>query len=41
MRIVVEPLLVSHFGDAIIDDVFYRYKEIIYDHISKENTQFI
>ena len=41
MRIVVEPLLVSHFGDAIIDEVFYRYKEIISDHISKENTQFI
>ncbi|KAK7839485.1 salicylate carboxymethyltransferase [Quercus suber] len=41
MRAVVEPLLISHFGDAIIDEVFCRYKEIISDHISKENTQFI
>ncbi|KAM3756752.1 hypothetical protein ACB098_02G136200 [Castanea mollissima] len=41
MRAVAEPLLVSHFGDAIIDEVFHRYKEIISDHISKEKTQFI
>ena len=41
MRAVVEPLLVTHFGDAIIDEVFHRYGKIIDDRISKEKTQFI
>jgi hypothetical protein len=41
MRAVAEPLLVSHFGDAIIEEVFRRYREIIADRISKEKTQFI
>nr|UMB49612.1 salicylic acid methyltransferase [Morella cerifera] len=41
MRAVAEPLLVSHFGDAIVEEVFRRYREILSDRISKENTQFI
>ncbi|KAM4097970.1 hypothetical protein ACJW30_07G041700 [Castanea mollissima] len=41
MRVVVESMLVSHFGDTIIDEVFLRYGKIIADHISKENCQFI
>ena len=41
MRAVFEPLLVTHFGDAIIDEVFHRYGKIIDDRISKEKTQFI
>ncbi len=41
IRAVAEPLLVSHFGDAIIDEVFRRYKEITDDRMSKEKTQFI
>lgn len=41
MRAVAEPLLVSQFGEAIIDRVFQRYREIIADRISKENTHFI
>ena len=41
MRAVAEPLLVSHFGDAIIEEVFRRYREILSDRISKENAQFI
>ncbi|XP_059434191.1 S-adenosyl-L-methionine:benzoic acid/salicylic acid carboxyl methyltransferase 2-like [Corylus avellana] len=40
MRAVAEPLLVTHFGDAIIEEVFCRYKEILSDRISKEKTQF-
>ncbi|CAK7339616.1 unnamed protein product [Dovyalis caffra] len=41
MRAVAEPLLVSHFGEAIIDEVFSRYTEIVADRISKEKTEFV
>ncbi|XP_057499269.1 S-adenosyl-L-methionine:benzoic acid/salicylic acid carboxyl methyltransferase 3-like [Actinidia eriantha] len=40
MRAVAEPLLASHFGEAIIDEVFRRYKEIITDRMAKETTEF-
>ena len=40
MRAVAEPLLASHFGEAIIDEVFRRYKEIITDRMAKEKTEF-
>ncbi|GLT80048.1 hypothetical protein SLA2020_515110 [Shorea laevis] len=41
MRAVAEPLLVTHFGDAIIDEVFERYREIVADRMSKEKTEFV
>ncbi|KAF8405265.1 hypothetical protein HHK36_010166 [Tetracentron sinense] len=41
MRAVAESLLVSHFGKAIIDKLFQRYREIIADRMSKEKTEFI
>lgn len=41
MRAVAEPLLVSHFGEGIIEEVFSRYKKILADCMSKEKTQFI
>ncbi|KAK4840738.1 hypothetical protein QYF36_016974 [Acer negundo] len=41
MRAVAEPLLVSHFGEAIIDEVFVRYREIISDRMCKEKTEFV
>ncbi|CAJ2646455.1 unnamed protein product [Trifolium pratense] len=41
MRAVAEPLLVSHFGEAIIEEVFGRYLEILVDRMSKEQTEFI
>ncbi|KAA8547402.1 hypothetical protein F0562_003734 [Nyssa sinensis] len=41
MRAVAEPLLVSHFGEIIIDEVFSRYREIVANRMSKEKTQFI
>ncbi|KAK8606747.1 hypothetical protein V6N13_052509 [Hibiscus sabdariffa] len=41
MRAVAEPLIVSHFGEAIVDQVFQRYREIITDRMSKEKTEFI
>ncbi|CAK9179799.1 SAMT [Ilex paraguariensis] len=41
MRAVAEPLLISHFGVAIIDEVFSRYRKILADKMSKERTEFI
>ncbi|KAI9111328.1 hypothetical protein K1719_017740 [Acacia pycnantha] len=41
IRAVAEPLLLSHFGEAIIDDVFHRYQHILADRMSKEKTVFL
>ncbi|XP_054810843.1 S-adenosyl-L-methionine:benzoic acid/salicylic acid carboxyl methyltransferase 2-like [Prosopis cineraria] len=41
VRAVAEPLFVSHFGEAIIDDVFHRYQDILADRMSKEKTVFL
>ncbi|KAH1206419.1 Salicylate carboxymethyltransferase [Glycine max] len=41
MRAVAEPMLVSHFGEAIIEEVFSRYQQILTDRMSKEQTKFI
>ena len=38
MKVVAESLLITHFGNAIIDEVFQRYRKIIDDRISKEKT---
>ncbi|KAF5463105.1 hypothetical protein F2P56_019047 [Juglans regia] len=36
IRAVAELLLVSHFGDGIIEEVFCKYKEILLEHISQD-----
>ncbi|KAK4253821.1 hypothetical protein QN277_010446 [Acacia crassicarpa] len=41
IRAVAEPLLVSHFGEAIINDVFHRYQHILADRMSKEKIVFL
>ena len=41
IRAVVEPLLVSHYGEAIIEEVFRRYVKILASRMSKEKTEFI
>ncbi|CAK9157125.1 unnamed protein product [Ilex paraguariensis] len=41
MRAVAEPLLLSHFSAAIIDEVFSRYRKIVANIMSKERTEFI
>ncbi|KHN36081.1 salicylate carboxymethyltransferase-like [Glycine soja] len=41
MRAVAEPLLVSHFGEAIIEEVFSRYQQILTERMSKEKTEFV
>ncbi|XAR57923.1 Salicylate carboxymethyltransferase [Bertholletia excelsa] len=40
MRAVAEPLLASHFGGSIIDEVFERYQRIVADRMAKEKTEF-
>ncbi|KAL0551436.1 hypothetical protein IC582_010524 [Cucumis melo] len=39
VRSVIESFLVSHFGEAIIDELFRRYKKIIVEKRSKERLQ--
>ncbi|XXG84513.1 hypothetical protein AAC387_Pa10g2015 [Persea americana] len=41
MRAVAEPLLTSHFGEAIIDDLFERYKDIVSEYMEREDAKFI
>ncbi|KAI3450980.1 hypothetical protein Pfo_007645, partial [Paulownia fortunei] len=41
MRSVAEPLLVEHFGELVIDQLFYKYEKILSDRMSKEDTKFI
>ncbi|XP_054822739.1 S-adenosyl-L-methionine:benzoic acid/salicylic acid carboxyl methyltransferase 1-like [Prosopis cineraria] len=38
IRAVYEPLVVSHFGEAIVEHVFRQYQEILADRMLKENT---
>ncbi|XP_047966810.1 salicylate carboxymethyltransferase-like [Salvia hispanica] len=41
MRSVAEPLLVEHFGESIIDELFVKYQRILTDRMSKEETKFV
>ncbi|XP_071731339.1 salicylate carboxymethyltransferase-like [Rutidosis leptorrhynchoides] len=41
MRAVVEPLIKSHFGESIIEEVFTRYTNIIMNCMSKENAKLV
>jgi salicylate 1-O-methyltransferase len=38
IRAGIEPLLTSHFGENVIEEIFNRYKKILSDRISKERT---
>lgn len=41
VRSVVESLLIRHFGEAIIEELFRRYKNIIVDKMSQEKLELI
>ncbi|PWA87589.1 salicylic acid carboxyl methyltransferase [Artemisia annua] len=39
VRAVAEPLLTSHFGNSIIDQVFKKYGERVAEHLAKKNPR--
>ncbi|XP_042490300.1 S-adenosyl-L-methionine:benzoic acid/salicylic acid carboxyl methyltransferase 3-like [Macadamia integrifolia] len=39
VRAVTESMFVHQFGEAIIDNLYQRYTEIIAEHLSKENAR--
>ncbi|XP_058100073.1 probable jasmonic acid carboxyl methyltransferase 2 [Magnolia sinica] len=41
MRAVSESMLASHFGEAIMDDLYKRYGEKVAEHLSMEKTKHI
>ncbi|XP_022133322.1 salicylate carboxymethyltransferase-like [Momordica charantia] len=41
IRSVIEPLLICHFGETIIEELFYRYRKIIDNHVSKNKIEFV
>lgn len=41
MRAMAEPLVVSHFGEAIIEDIFSRHQKIMIDKLPKEKMKAI
>ncbi|KAK4372809.1 hypothetical protein RND71_008193 [Anisodus tanguticus] len=40
LRAFIEPLLVNHFGDELMDQVFYKYREIFVNCMAKEKIMF-
>ncbi|KAL8507928.1 hypothetical protein ACS0TY_018469 [Phlomoides rotata] len=41
MRSVAESLVVEHFGESVIDQLFQKYENILSDCMSKEDNMFI
>ncbi|MBA0586709.1 hypothetical protein Gorai_017439 [Gossypium raimondii] len=41
IRAVGEPILGSHFGEDIMDDLFRRFKEDVFDYMGTHNGQFV
>ena len=41
IRAAAEPMLVSHFGDDITDELFKRYAEYVGEHLCVEKTKHI
>ncbi|KAJ0516034.1 putative salicylate carboxymethyltransferase [Helianthus annuus] len=41
MRAVAEPLLLSHFGESIIEEVFTRYTNVLKNHLSLTDSKLV
>lgn len=41
MRAVMEPMLSSHFGEAILDALFSRFATYIRQHLDKQKTKYV
>ena len=35
LRSVTEPLIAAHFGEAVVEDIFWRYEELIANTMSE------
>uniref|UniRef100_A0A0E0FFX8 Uncharacterized protein n=1 Tax=Oryza nivara TaxID=4536 RepID=A0A0E0FFX8_ORYNI len=40
IRAVFEPLLASHFGECILDELFQRYARNVERHLAEDNTKY-
>ncbi|GAY66730.1 hypothetical protein CUMW_251150 [Citrus unshiu] len=40
-RVVAEPMLASHFGNAIIDPLFAQFATLVAEHLAVEKTKHI
>ncbi|PWA36929.1 anthranilate O-methyltransferase 3 [Artemisia annua] len=40
VRAVSEPLLTSHFGNSIVEEVFMRYGKYVAEHLAKKKTRY-
>ncbi|KAK8545096.1 hypothetical protein V6N13_066404 [Hibiscus sabdariffa] len=41
IRAITEPMLINHFGDIIIDELFTRYAQHVGEHLSREKTKHV
>lgn len=41
IRAVGEPILASHFGEDIMDDLFHRFKEDVLEYMEARKCQYI
>ncbi|KAK9217599.1 hypothetical protein WN943_006226 [Citrus x changshan-huyou] len=41
IRAVTEPMLASHFGNAVIDPLFARFATLVAEHLAVEKTKYI
>ncbi|KAK8504738.1 hypothetical protein V6N12_046987 [Hibiscus sabdariffa] len=41
IRAIMEPMLASHFGETIIDDLFTRYAQHVGEHLLHEKTKYV
>ena len=41
IRSVMEPLMIPHFGEAIMEQLFDRYRKIVKDEMAKKKIEFI
>jgi jasmonate O-methyltransferase len=40
IRAVLEPLIVDHFGEEIIEDLFVEYGSIVAEHLEKAKAKY-
>lgn len=41
IRSVIEPIMIPHFGEPIVEELFERYKKIVKDEMLNKKNEFI